>query len=361
MTDLKSGTLQDILPVNLVTPETKALSYAFANAQKKMLEFAKAIHIYAELSKVPERVLDLMALELGTQYYEQSFPRDMKEKLILQTMVWYMHAGTPSVLDEFLGTVLDGGYIEEWYDYGGSPYFFRAYALTGDQEFSPGYASDVKHQIEAYKNVRSWLEVLMFITRGEFYTPVQWRGMVTFRNHFSAYSGTELKLNGKWILNGRKKLSRFESDTNQYPVHLSFAMQAEMRVQDKAARVLLKSRMNVAGSQAVALDMKAVAEMKAVWKLENCFTGAGAAENADAKASRIDLQCVSCAQPDLSGKLGIHIEALRQREAGCGMVLKADAVAAPDAGDARITIVNNLDQKWKLNGTRKLNGGLYIG
>lgn len=79
MTDLKSGTLQDILPVNLVTPETKALSYAFANAQKKMLEFAKAIHIYAELSKVPERVLDLMAMELGTQYYEQSFPRDMKE------------------------------------------------------------------------------------------------------------------------------------------------------------------------------------------------------------------------------------------------------------------------------------------
>ena len=63
----------------------------------------------------------------------------------------------------------------------------------------------------------------------------------------------------------------------------------------------------------------------------------------------------------MSGKLGIHIEALRQREAGCGMVLKADAVAAPDAGDARITIVNNLDQKWKLNGTRKLNGGLYIG
>lgn len=123
MTDLKSGTLQDILPVNLVTPETKALSYAFANAQKKMLEFAKAIHIYAELSKVPERVLDLMALELGTQYYEQSFPRDMKEKLILQTMVWYMHAGTPSVLDEFLGTVLDGGYIEEWYDYGGKSLF----------------------------------------------------------------------------------------------------------------------------------------------------------------------------------------------------------------------------------------------
>ena len=77
MIDLESGTLQDILPANLVTPETKALSYAFANAQKKMLEFAKVIHIYAELSRVPERVLDLMALELGTQYYDQSFTRDI--------------------------------------------------------------------------------------------------------------------------------------------------------------------------------------------------------------------------------------------------------------------------------------------
>ena len=311
MIDLENGTLEDILPVNLVTPETKALSYAFANAQKMMLEFAKTLHIYAELSRVPERVLDLMALELGTQYYDQSFPRDMKEKLILQTMVWYMHAGTPSVLDEFLATVLDGGYIEEWYDYGGNPYFFRAYAMTGDQEFEPSYASDVKHQIEVYKNVRSWLELLMFITRGEFYAPVQWRAMVTFHNHFSAYSGTELKLNGKWLLNGRKKLSRFEGDTNRYPVHLGFAVQAEMRVQDKAAQILLKSHLDAAVNQ--------------------------------------------------SGKLGMQIEAPQQRKAECGMALKANAEAALDTGDARITIINNLDQKWKLNGTRKLNGGLYIG
>ena len=226
-------------------------------------------------------------------------------------MVWYMHAGTPSVLDEFLATVLDGGYIEEWYDYGGNPYFFRAYAMTGDQEFEPSYASDVKHQIEVYKNVRSWLELLMFITRGEFYAPVQWRAMVTFHNHFSAYSGTELKLNGKWLLNGRKKLSRFEGDTNRYPVHLGFAVQAEMRVQDKAAQILLKSHLDAAVNQ--------------------------------------------------SGKLGMQIEAPQQRKAECGMALKANAEAALDTGDARITIINNLDQKWKLNGTRKLNGGLYIG
>lgn len=312
MIDLENGTLLDILPVNLVTPETKALSYAFARAQKKMLEFAKALHLYTELSRVPERVLDLMALELGTQYYDQSFPRGIKEKLILQTMVWYMHAGTPSVLDEFLGTVLEGGYIEEWYDYGGNPYFFKAYALTGDREFLPGYASDVKHQIEVYKNVRSWLELLMFITSGEFPVPVQWRAGVTFRNHFSAYSGTEIKLDGKWRLNAGKKLSRFEGDINRYPVCI-------------------------------------------------CFTGAGAAEHTDGKMSGMILLHAWYAQPDQSGKLGFRIESPQQPETESVMTIKADAMAAPDAGEPRITIINNLDQTWNLNGTRKLNGGLYIG
>ena len=112
-------------------------------------------------------------------------------------------------------------------------------------------------------------------------------------------------------MNGRKKLSRFEGDTNRYPVHLGFAVQAEMRVQDKAAQILLKSHLDAAVNQ--------------------------------------------------SGKLGMQIEAPQQRKAECGMALKANAEAALDTGDARITIINNLDQTWKLNGTRKLNGGLYIG
>ena len=81
----------------------------------------------------------------------------------------------------------------------------------------------------------------MFIARENSGFPVQWRAMVTFRNHFSAYPGTEMKLDGKWLLNGGKKLSRFEGDTNRYQVHLRFAMQAELRVQDCAARILLKA------------------------------------------------------------------------------------------------------------------------
>ena len=46
------------------------------------------------------------ALHYPCLLYTSSLPRNVKEKLIIQALTWYMHAGTPSVLSEFLGTVL---------------------------------------------------------------------------------------------------------------------------------------------------------------------------------------------------------------------------------------------------------------
>ena len=54
-----------------------------------MLEFAKAVHIYAELSRVRSGSLDLMALELGTQYYDHNFPRSIKELILPDDGVVY--------------------------------------------------------------------------------------------------------------------------------------------------------------------------------------------------------------------------------------------------------------------------------
>ena len=69
MIDFYKGEMKDIMPVNLISPETKAISFAIGQAMKKLQEFSRACYIYGELGKVPEPVLDLLALELNTQYY----------------------------------------------------------------------------------------------------------------------------------------------------------------------------------------------------------------------------------------------------------------------------------------------------
>ena len=106
MVEFLHGEIKDILPDNLLTPEIYSVSYAVGEAMRRWGRFCASVHLYAD--------------------------RKMKEQLIMQSLVWYLRAGTPSVLNEFLATVLGGGYIEEWMEYDGEPYHFRAYARVDE-------------------------------------------------------------------------------------------------------------------------------------------------------------------------------------------------------------------------------------
>lgn len=163
MVDFWNGEIKHIAPINLMSAEAEAVSYAVREAMQKYQVYARALPLYATIEKVPEEALDLMALEMDTQYYDQTFSRKQKERLVTQTLAWYMHAGTPSILSEFLETILAGGYIEEWHDYNGKPYHFKAYAYAEGHEIPLGYGKEVERQLKRYKNVRSWLEYFMFI------------------------------------------------------------------------------------------------------------------------------------------------------------------------------------------------------
>lgn len=246
MVKLENGGIRNILPVNLIIPETLSVSYAFEQAQKKMFRYVQALHLYTEIGQIPERVLDLLALELGTQYYDQTLERSAKEHLVMQTLVWYMHAGTPSVLNEFLGTVLEGGSIEEWHAYGGDPYYFRAYVQTGDNEMLPGYGTNVKRCIGIYKNVRSWLEYLMFIIGGEFKAPVEYGGRVTFGVKWYPLENVRLKLNGKWKLDGKRKLDCFEELADHYRSSLTLRTRADVDVQTGDIQITVNNKLDSA-------------------------------------------------------------------------------------------------------------------
>ena len=311
MVKLGNGGIKDILPANLITPETLSISHAFEQAQKKMLGYAQALHLYTEIGQVPERILDLLALEMGAQYYEQDMPRKTKERLGMQTLVWYMHAGTPSVLDEFLATVLEGGYTEEWYTYGGEPYHFRAYARAGDGGIPLGYGAKAKRYIETYRNIRSWLEFLMFIIWGGARVTVGYKSLVTFGGEFTPCGNARLKLDGKWKLDGRWKLRRYEDADNRYPSSIMVGMRAE-------AGVGMGS-----GSFTAGMGIR------------------------PSTSSMADVTFTGMAVSAPTGQPGLTVGG----RTGAGVHM----------GGVRVTVSNLLDGKWGLDGKRKLNGGLYLG
>jgi phage tail P2-like protein len=311
MIDFYHGEITDIMPYNLISPETQALSYAVSQAMKRLKDFSSACHMYGELSKVPEPVLDLMALELNTQYYDQTMPRKLKEQLLTQTTAWYMHAGTPEVLREFLGTVLEGGEIREWYEYGGKPYFFKAEVQVGEHEIPLGYGVEVKRQIELYKNARSWLEHVAFIIGSKSYCDVGLENAVRFRGRFyPRLNAPILKLDGIWNLSG-KKLSGYDSDEKLdfYPVKQNYKLHINKNVRLKE---------NVRSSYPVIVSIK------------------------NREKTRLLNQ--------------IHLETNEKNS----LTFKSSACVGPKVGDVRVTTCNLLSGQWELDKDRTLNGGLSI-
>jgi P2-related tail formation protein len=311
MIDFYHGEITDIMPYNLISPETKALSYAVSQAMKRLKDFSSACHMYGELSKVPEPVLDLMALELNTQYYDQTMPRKLKEQLLTQTTAWYMHAGTPEVLREFLGTVLEGGKIREWNEYGGDPFFFKAEVEVGEHEIPVGYGVEVKRQIELYKNARSWLEHVAFIIGSRSYCDVSLANAVRFRGRFyPRLNAPILKLDGIWNLSG-KKLSGYDSDEkiDFYPVGQNYKLQV-------TENVSLREYFRSSNSTKVSADTREKIRL----------------------LSQINLKA----------------------DENNGLTIKSSVCVGLRTGNVRVTTCNPLSGQWILDKDRSLNGGLSI-
>ena len=120
------GQLTDIMPGNITKkPEVKALSYALQQACRLLYRYSRRLYIYSNLDEQPEEVIDLLASELRTQYYRSTLDLDTKRRLVKNTLIWYMSAGTPQAVEELVGVVFGEGEVKEWYEYGDKPYYFK--------------------------------------------------------------------------------------------------------------------------------------------------------------------------------------------------------------------------------------------
>lgn len=158
MISLYDSKITDILPQSLKDlPEVKAISYAVANVNKKILNYAKQIALYAVVDDLSENILDLIAIEFRTQYYDENFDIEVKRNLIKNTLNWYIRLGTPYAVEELVKTIFGEGEVEEWFDYGGEPYRFR---VTTNALFDPAGIENFFNMISAVKNTRSHLDGL---------------------------------------------------------------------------------------------------------------------------------------------------------------------------------------------------------
>jgi len=165
MIKLQDSQIVQILPEYLSErAEVQALSFAVHRAVGRLVDYCKNVSVYSVIDTIPEYVLDLLAVELGTQYYDDTLNITAKRNLIRNTLTWYMGAGTPAAVEELVNTVFGTGEIQEWFQYGGEPYMFRV--VTGaDAKYES--INEFEKLIEKVKNVRSHIDEIIFMRQNQ--------------------------------------------------------------------------------------------------------------------------------------------------------------------------------------------------
>lgn len=156
MIKLWESTLLDIIPECFKPkPEVQALSYAIEMEFGRLCAYLEAAKVLCGVDNTSEEALDLLALDLRTQYYDASLDIDTKRKLIKGTLVWYMTAGTPKALTDLLNYIFEDSTLAEWPEYGGQPFFFQV--ATDDILLKKKY-DKFNGMLDTVKNARSLME-----------------------------------------------------------------------------------------------------------------------------------------------------------------------------------------------------------
>ena len=123
MISLYDGQITDLLPWKIAqSTEVRCISYAVQQEHQRMLRLAAHTRTMAVIDELPERILDVLAVELRTPYYQESMNLETKRNIIKRTLLWHTKAGTPSAVSELIEIVFGEGRTEEWFDYTEGPY-----------------------------------------------------------------------------------------------------------------------------------------------------------------------------------------------------------------------------------------------
>ena len=165
MIELKGSRFTRILPENLASQtRTQALAYAVGRQVDKLLAMADRMVIWADLDRVPEPLLDCLAVELRTPAYSADYPVETRRTLVRQSLLFYAAMGTPGAVDQLIRAIFGSGEIQEWYQYGGEPHHFRAAIGAEGVTITPEALEELRRVLSSVKRLSSWLDSIATVT-----------------------------------------------------------------------------------------------------------------------------------------------------------------------------------------------------
>ena len=155
MTKYKDAEPLSVLPFILAAdPDIVSISYAYKRAMLKLVEISAKTMLYADIDSMDEELLNLMALEFNTQYYDESLPIETKRKLVKNSLNWHQRAGTTGAVNELIDIALGDGEVVEWFNFDGAPGTFK---IVTSEKMNDSSLNFFQNIISKVKNMSSKL------------------------------------------------------------------------------------------------------------------------------------------------------------------------------------------------------------
>lgn len=159
MISLQQVGFSSLLPPNLQDTQTRALGAAWDKAFRKLVDYAERVSMtFAFVMELDEEMADHLCLSLDIKGYKADLSLQKKRLLIRSALLNYSRMGTKAALEDAVGIIHGGTTVQENWEYGGQPYFFRVAVDAGQEKVAENPVGRLLDTIMEYKNARSWLQ-----------------------------------------------------------------------------------------------------------------------------------------------------------------------------------------------------------
>lgn len=159
MIELQSSSLLDLLPENLRSDST--LSAAAKAIDQELQRITSSIHklsYFDRFDTLTDEEVNELAWQFHVDFYDPTLPIEQRRELIKKSFAWHKRKGTASAVEELVTTIFGDGKVEEWYEYGGDPFYFRV--ITNNPTATNEQAEKFLEALNSVKNIRSRLDAI---------------------------------------------------------------------------------------------------------------------------------------------------------------------------------------------------------
>ncbi len=184
---LLDAELRDGLPrVLQKQPWVEALSRAVLDLHRQTMGFIDGSQIYTAIDTVSEAVLDALAVSWKIDWYDPEYDLEQKRRIVQTALTIRRTMGTAAAVKAQADAIYPGSTVEEWYEYGGKPGYFRLrvniMTVEEQEKFAAMSMAEIERRLAAAKRFSSHLEEVEYYDAGG--TATGWG--------FAAYVGGEL-------------------------------------------------------------------------------------------------------------------------------------------------------------------------